>query len=257
MPKATVCLLVSIVVLFSVSAFAVDGVVLINQASVMAAGGFPYVIAQSGSYRLSGNLTVPSGVDGIDINADNVTLDLNGFSITGPATCTGIPVTSCTAAGGNGVAISANDVTVKNGVVSGMSNAVAASRQTVEGIVIEDLHLNQNASDAILIESGIVRRNHIRSNGGSGLMMSGGVAEGNVIEFNRLDGVIVGNSFNGANGLTVIGNSILRNGFFGMIAQNTVYGSNIFNLNGLGAVSISPGLGVTSQNNNNCNGASC
>jgi hypothetical protein len=31
------------------SAFAVDGVVLINQSTVMAAGGFPYVISQSGS----------------------------------------------------------------------------------------------------------------------------------------------------------------------------------------------------------------
>ena len=40
-------------------AFAVDGTVLINQSTVTAAGGFPYKIMQSGSYRLSGNLFVP------------------------------------------------------------------------------------------------------------------------------------------------------------------------------------------------------
>ena len=42
--------------LLASSAFAVDGVVLINQSTVTAAGGFPYSITQSGSYRLSGNL---------------------------------------------------------------------------------------------------------------------------------------------------------------------------------------------------------
>ena len=39
-------------------AFAVDGIVLINQSTVMAAGGFPYIISQPGSYKPSGNLTM-------------------------------------------------------------------------------------------------------------------------------------------------------------------------------------------------------
>jgi hypothetical protein len=71
-------------------AFAVDGVVLINQSTVMAAGGFPYVIMQPNSYKLSGNLTMNttpagnlSGKDvAIAIASSGVTLDLNGFSIT-------------------------------------------------------------------------------------------------------------------------------------------------------------------------------
>ena len=42
-------------------AFAVDGQVLINMSTVTAAGGFPYKITQAGSYKLSGNLTVPNG----------------------------------------------------------------------------------------------------------------------------------------------------------------------------------------------------
>ena len=44
--------------MFATSAFAVDGQVLINQSTVMAAGGFPYIISNSGSYKLSGNLTM-------------------------------------------------------------------------------------------------------------------------------------------------------------------------------------------------------
>ena len=39
--------------LIPVGAFGVDGVVLINQSTVMTSGGFPYVISQPGSYKLS------------------------------------------------------------------------------------------------------------------------------------------------------------------------------------------------------------
>jgi hypothetical protein len=76
-----------------------NGVVLINQATVAATGvnrstgGFPHTITQPGSYQLSGNLTVPANTDAIDIVANNVTLDLNGFSIIGPVVCSGSPAT--------------------------------------------------------------------------------------------------------------------------------------------------------------------
>jgi hypothetical protein len=57
----------------------VDGTIEINQAKVMANGGFPYVISASGSYRLSGGLTVPASTDGINVTAAKVAIDLNGF----------------------------------------------------------------------------------------------------------------------------------------------------------------------------------
>jgi len=69
--------------------FAADGQVLINQSTVMAAGGFPYIISSPGSYKLSGNLQMTTTTRGnyagadiaIAINSSNVDLDLNGFSI--------------------------------------------------------------------------------------------------------------------------------------------------------------------------------
>ncbi|MBX9735855.1 MAG: hypothetical protein K2X32_02925 [Phycisphaerales bacterium] len=42
-----------------------------------------HVISQPGSYFLSANLNVPSGMSGILINSSNVTLDLNGFAVRG------------------------------------------------------------------------------------------------------------------------------------------------------------------------------
>src|SRR6266404_299820 len=107
-------------------AFGVDGMVLINQSTVMAAGGFPYRITQPGSYRLSGNLTVPDvNATAIQVMADNVTIDLNGFSIIGPVVCTGFPVQTCSpnptflrASGVDGGSYS--NITVVNGTVRGM-----------------------------------------------------------------------------------------------------------------------------------------
>src|SRR5438067_8861679 len=76
--------------------YAVDGVVLINQNAALAGNvtpgdtpGFPVTISLPGSYKLSSNLVVPdANTTAIEIVADDVKLDLNGFSIIGPTVCT-------------------------------------------------------------------------------------------------------------------------------------------------------------------------
>ena len=68
---------------------AVDGVLEINQTCAVNTGcfagdtaGFPVTISASGSYRLTGNLDlVGTAVPVIQITADRVTLDLNGFMV--------------------------------------------------------------------------------------------------------------------------------------------------------------------------------
>jgi parallel beta-helix repeat protein len=107
--KVAVFFAVAMVLGLAASAGAVDGTIEINQAKVLANGGsFPFVISKPGSYRLTGNLTPPGSVDGIDVTVSNVTIDLNGFSITNLA---GIPV------GIN--ASAAGEVTVENGTIIG------------------------------------------------------------------------------------------------------------------------------------------
>ena len=82
---------------------AVDGVVEINQTSALFGGitpsdlpGFPVTLDQPGSYRLTGNLDlsgepIPGNVNAVEIKADDVSLDLNGFSITGTTSCSTDP----------------------------------------------------------------------------------------------------------------------------------------------------------------------
>lgn len=76
----------------------------------------PFTISGSGSYYLTGNLTVTSG-NGITITADDVTLDLNGFTISSTAS----PASS------NGVLISdaRKNITIRNGHIRGTTTYVA------------------------------------------------------------------------------------------------------------------------------------
>lgn len=110
---------------------------------------FPLVISQSGSYRLKSNITVPdANTTAISVQADNVTIDLNGFSILGP--CTGGSPCSPT---GTGVGIKASphtNTTVKNGIVQGMG------------------------SHGILLNIGRVEKVSALSNGGNGIQSLNG-----------------------------------------------------------------------------------
>src|SRR5262249_37914110 len=104
--------------------------------------GFPYKITQPGSYKLSGNLTVaPASVDGIDISTDNVTLDLNGFTITGAGI--GCGLVQC-----NGIFSPNNNITLKNGTITGFFDGV---RLLGGGHSVADIKAITNAEFGMLI----------------------------------------------------------------------------------------------------------
>lgn len=68
--------------------------------------GFPVEIREVGSYVLTSDLAVSTlGVDAIQLDADGpINLDLRGFTVEGPATCTGVGETlDCTAGTGYGI----------------------------------------------------------------------------------------------------------------------------------------------------------
>jgi hypothetical protein len=122
-------------------AFSTDGVVLINQSTVMAAGGFPYSIAQPGSYRLSGNLMVPSGMSAIVISVSNVTVDLNGFSIITAALQTVVPTYGITTPSSPAI----SGIAIRNGAIRGFVHPVqpqyAAGSAGTGAWALEDLLL--------------------------------------------------------------------------------------------------------------------
>ncbi len=91
---------------------AADGVTIINQETATP-GGFPILITEKGSYQLMSNLQVPDeNTTAIEITADDVTLDLNGFGIYG----------NHLAGTGIGIKSTGQNTTVTTGTVRGMGN---------------------------------------------------------------------------------------------------------------------------------------
>jgi hypothetical protein len=232
MPKRILWLLVCLVA--AGPAWAADGVVLINQARALAGGvtpgdtpGFPVTLSVAGRYRLTGILTAPNqNTNMIEITANNVILDFNGFSIIGTAVCSvdiNDRITGCTNAGtGIGVFSAANFLISLQGpgLVQGMGNA-GIQMGAGEGFVLRDIsvvscngngiHLGDgaflydsnaafNGGTGITVgEAGVLRRVTGSSNGGHGLSGNDGTSV--------LDGVFSANLDNGIfleNGARVI-----------------------------------------------------
>jgi hypothetical protein len=192
--------------------YAVDGVVLINQSEVLAAGGFPYHITQSGSYRLSSNLLVSSATDAIDISANNVTIDLNGFSIIQTAT-TSPPGKMAI----NGSA--ANAVTVRNGSIANWDYSISLeSNCTVQNTTITNTNtglmcFRYSAITANLVianpNPGAIEHGQIGISASSGTMISGntvagfrtyGIAMAETPSVNSPGALISGNAVSGPGG---------------------------------------------------------
>jgi len=257
--------------LWPATAPAVDGVVEINQARALAGGvtagdaaGFPVTIAAAGSYRLTGNLDVtgqatPEDVTAIEITADSVSLDLNGFSILGPADCTGAPVQSCSGAGsGFGVHCDGpDDVEVRNGVVHGMGfRGVSVTGRSARVLGVRTSH-NGSSGIAVSCYGGSVVDSVARQNGGAGITVGAGVeracdvrdneAYGNAgagFDVNAPAGVLRGNnaSTNGGDGFrfavgasrwTIRANSAVENTLdgFHVICPSNLHG-NVAGFNG-------------------------
>lgn len=160
--------------LFCGAATAGDGRLEINQACAEGDGcflgddpGFPVQLVASGSYVLTSDLTPPADTAGLflPVNADDSTIDLNGFTLKGPETCDGTPVTSCTGSStAHGIDGTFRDgVTVRNGTVRGMSgHGVQLDRQAlIHNVrVIENGADGLSVGDASSVESVVAERNN-------------------------------------------------------------------------------------------------
>ncbi len=204
-------------------------------------------ITRSGVYRLSDDLTVRSG-DGIVITASNVTLNLNGntISTTAPGT-------------GRGVAIvGASGVSVKNGKISGFNSNVTVMNST--NVVAESLQLvglglapnNGPTEVGVTIINGraVAVNNNVITSTNLGIFVRGAGSSGNRIFQNVIVGSgnpannLLGICYNpaagaptteGPRGDNIYNNVITRFNFALAISSGSV--SNIFNENNLASFS--------------------
>jgi hypothetical protein len=219
-----------------------DGVAEINQERALAGGvtasdtpGFPVTIDTGGSYLLTGSLTVSDpNSDGIEILEDNgVSLDLNGFEIVGPVTCSGDPL-SCDP--GSGIGIDAQGrtrVTVREGWVRGFAQYGV---QVGDRGHLRNLGVESNGAHGIVAgaQASVVECIAYQ-NGGAGISVgSESVVQWSVAASNGADGIntdsanaIVGNvsSSNGSRGIS-------SNGVASVIRENRVVGNGSHGIEG-------------------------
>lgn len=259
-----------------------DGALEIHRACVATgcfpgdAPGFPVEITVAGSYRLTSNLQVPDeSTTAIVIPADDVVLDLGGFTLSGITTCgPGVPDPCSPTGGGNGVAGSGRRTTLVGGNVRGMGGAgilLVGGLQRVEGI-----HATSNGGDGIELVTGggVVRDCTSLRNGGAGIEVdAAAVVHGNVAAVNNgagfaggVGGVFRGNSASGNGGLglelgagsVAIGNSLTDNVAAGLSGPAAAgYGDNALSGNGDGTPAGQVAGNPTQLGSNLCAGSPC
>lgn len=187
-----------------------DGVVEINQAAALAGidandpPGFPVIISDAGSYRLTGNLVVSdSNTEAIRVSssASLVSLDLSGHLIQGPITCDTFPTTSCPAEGtGSGIRGFSRTLRVHSGLIQGFDAWCVRGNK----VVAFDLVVRECAAGGIRTSgNSIVRDNQISTVGGPGVWMlgGGGLTTGNTIDATVGFGILNGTADTGGGAL--------------------------------------------------------
>ena len=256
---------------------------IVNAANTPGDSGNLFIISQPGSYYLTTNLAGVSGKNGIEIAANNVTLDLNGFALQGGS------------GSGYGIIIpgAQTNITVRNGTISRWGEAgVFSESNSSLNMVFERLNVSANGGDGIQVNGpGVVRDCNFQNNLDSGIdSLAGGVISGCTADNNSEYGIVAYSGavsgcsaqdngdrgifivygaasgcsarFNGGAGIyvyygTVSGCSAQSNAYYGVeVSSGSVSGCFVGNNYKSGIFVISPGsevIGNTCKQNNTAN----
>jgi len=163
-------------------------------------------ITEPGPYFLTSSLTAVG--DCLIIQADNVTIDLRGYSLAGDGTGEGI------SDGAGGASVARKNTEVRNGVITNFSQGIHFP--TSFGITVEKMDVHDNVLFGItVLKWAIIKNNFIYNNGvghaGYGIKVGeGSLVTGNVVNENNVgmdvtcQSNIVGNMVSGNVGAQII-----------------------------------------------------
>ncbi|MDH3792946.1 MAG: right-handed parallel beta-helix repeat-containing protein, partial [Rhodospirillales bacterium] len=176
----------------------------------MPISALPFTISAPGSYYLTGDLTlVATNTTGITVNADNVTIDLMGFSMIGPGG----------AGSGAGISMSGRtNVEVRNGTVRDFRNSgIVELSGAGQYHRLLDLRVVSNGATGIHLASvgNLIRDCTVSGNGNNGITAGvSATAIGNTASNNSQIGIFA------SSGTSLIGNTVYNNGSDGIRAGN-------------------------------------
>jgi hypothetical protein len=185
-----------------------DGVVLIDQSRALAgsvtpgdAPGFPITISVPGTYRLTSNLAVGAGPV-IEIAADEVTIDLDGFSISAQSGARTVAILSPTNS-------PHTNLTIRNGTIAGFSFAVFLNNSRFVSIGRLRVHRSRQGRGATILvgDNASIIDNNIFDNSSAGIQAGmASLITGNFVFGNGADGI------NAGSGSLISGNTVFSNG---------------------------------------------
>ncbi len=179
------------------------------QITPLAVGGLPITVTED--YTLTRDITFRG--DGFIVGADNITLDLNGHTITGE------PLSA-----DRGILVSGrNGITIKNGTITGFSQGVQLGH--ADNNVIQDIISQNNTANGIHIISdsdhNLIDGCTFTGNGDCGISIDG--SEGVLpSKNNTVQNCTISNNPDGINAYYSVGNSLVGN------TINKFSGSGIF-----------------------------
>jgi hypothetical protein len=211
------------------------------------ATSFPIVINQPGSYKLAANLTVSDpAAAAILINVPNVTIDLNGFHIQGPNSCTSDWTTKAVTCAlpfnetASGI-LSKEGVTFNVNVSNGSVRGFAGHGVRVVGN-LTDLGASHNSGSGIVGNSGTMTRVNAVFNMSTGIAVSYGSLVHGMAQSNGGDGISAwksvvmtsssaANKGYGLNGLysALSNNALIENKAGGLSGGGSVATTNVCN----------------------------
>lgn len=213
-------LLAAVMLMPAAPAAAIDGEVLITHAKALAgnvtpgdAAGYPIIISATGSYKLASNLQVPANLHGIVVTATEVSIDLNGFRLTGGNVAA------------NGIVGTQRGLAVKNGTINFFKGHGIDMRGAL--LLVEDMRIEENGGTGVYENgpgAGFARilNSTIFGNAFYGISCREGChIEGNNISRNRATGINMGTG-------TVLGNTIMSNAGYGIagVTGQVGFGNN-------------------------------
>jgi hypothetical protein len=193
----------------------------------------PFTITTRGNYYVTRDLAGTATRPGITINSSNVTLDLGGFTLFGLGAASGTL---------DGVSITTTvrqNLTIRNGTISGWGGDGINAQGIGQEVLIEDLHVSDNGGDGIVVSSGAnVHDCTVADNGGSGILVGQRSVIQDCTSFNNTSrGIVVGDystvescvaNGNGLHGIEAGPATVIRactatqNGASGMVVGLTV-----------------------------------
>mgnify|MGYP001765469940 CR=1 FL=1 len=232
--------------------------------------GFPITLVHSGAYRLTSNIRVTGGltVNGIEISATQVDLDLGGFAVQGGGQCQLNPDLECLGTdAGRGIVQNGLGTLLRihDGTVSGMGTAGIIAFALTPGSSFENLSILDNAgglpfvvSDAggqVTVQMRAIRC--VRNEGNCGIFNNGARLQVSDSVFSENEsGLIVGH------GSVVTDCMFARNIGFGLSGSDggtqVAIGRNYFSGNNGGDASPQFSIGQTRDMGQNvCGDGSC